>query len=1092
MKEKYFSKNHLILIIILFTCIFIFSTTSLALIPGDFGSAGGGPPDGCVDFEDLMIFAMAYGSTPTDANWNPLCDIYPDGVIDFEDLMIFAMHYGERDVVSDIEVSTIIYQSSMSKLIDTKIKLEEGKLQPTYYFNEIKEIQKGVTGYAIYVGWHGYPNATGYRIYRSVNGGDYSIIIDEEISGYTWYGRYDHDVSPGNTYSYYVTAYGSDWETEPSEIITRDTWLPPCSLISPTDQAITTDSNPTFTWNPVGLTNFPYESTIYSGESDLWIYDDTAEEKVWHPYFYDMTTSTIVYDTDGQATPLVAGHSYLWQSSGYGFDNNGHLIAMSFSDNWDFIYSGGAPAGITEVYAKAKTYNSSRMLKTMLNELEKDKASSAYYFNELEESKDTGINYSISLDWSAYCETTGCGYRVYRKINEGDYEIVFSQDAPTGYDWYNWYDNEAGPGSTYSYYITAYGTDWETAPSEIVTIDIWLPPCSLVSPADQAIITESNPTFTWNPTGLTVSDLPYGSIISGDSRLWVYDDTAEEEVWYVRFEDDLITSTITYNDDEQAAPLTAGHSYYWEYSAYGYDENGNQIAASSSGGRDFVYSGGMPAGITKVYARAETYNSSRMLKIMLNELEEDKASSVYYFNEPKESKEAEINHLITLYWSAYCETTGCGYRVYRKINEGDYEIVFSQDAPTGYDWYNWYDNEAGPGSTYSYYVTAYGTDWETDASEIVTIDTWLPPCSLISPTNESIITDSNPTFIWNPVGLSVSDFPYGSITSGDTRFWVYDDTVEEEAWYVQFENDLTTFTITYNDDGQATPLTASHSYYWNSRAYGYDENGNCIAASGNGDWKFIYSGGALAGITDVEAIARTRHLSTMSKCYLNELEKSRPGQGYFFNENNLLEKGEMNYSITLSWAAYCETTGCGYRVYRKINEEEYEIVFSRDAPTGYDWYEWEDNEAGPGNTYFYYVTAYGSDWETDPSEIVTRDTWLPSSCTLISPEDGSIITDPNPIFTWSSEIPDFPYGSIDSGGICMGVYDQTTHEYVWIICFDETTTSTATYNQDGQATPLSSGHNYIWYSWSYGRDENGDWIATSESEHWEFWYLVNL
>ncbi|PKP59793.1 hypothetical protein CVT91_06160 [Candidatus Atribacteria bacterium HGW-Atribacteria-1] len=71
-------------------------------ILGDFGSANNGPPDCKVDFEDLMIFAMAYGSTSSDPNWNPVCDIaglggvlIPDGVIDFEDLMIFAMHYGE-------------------------------------------------------------------------------------------------------------------------------------------------------------------------------------------------------------------------------------------------------------------------------------------------------------------------------------------------------------------------------------------------------------------------------------------------------------------------------------------------------------------------------------------------------------------------------------------------------------------------------------------------------------------------------------------------------------------------------------------------------------------------------------------------------------------------------------------------------------------------------------------------------------------------------------------------------------------------------------------------------------------------------------
>ena len=58
-------------------------------------------PDGCVDFEDLMIFALAYGSCEGDGNWMPICDIAspggltPDGCIDFEDLMIFAIHYGE-------------------------------------------------------------------------------------------------------------------------------------------------------------------------------------------------------------------------------------------------------------------------------------------------------------------------------------------------------------------------------------------------------------------------------------------------------------------------------------------------------------------------------------------------------------------------------------------------------------------------------------------------------------------------------------------------------------------------------------------------------------------------------------------------------------------------------------------------------------------------------------------------------------------------------------------------------------------------------------------------------------------------------------
>ena len=73
-----------------------------SILLGDFGSANNGLPDCKVDFEDLMIFAMAYGSTPADSHWNPVCDIassggslVPDGVIDFEDLMILAINYGK-------------------------------------------------------------------------------------------------------------------------------------------------------------------------------------------------------------------------------------------------------------------------------------------------------------------------------------------------------------------------------------------------------------------------------------------------------------------------------------------------------------------------------------------------------------------------------------------------------------------------------------------------------------------------------------------------------------------------------------------------------------------------------------------------------------------------------------------------------------------------------------------------------------------------------------------------------------------------------------------------------------------------------------
>ena len=135
--------NHLFpKIIILFTCLFIFSAPSLALIPGDFGSADNGPPDGCVDFEDLMIFALAYGSTEGDANWNPLCDIYPDGVIDFEDLMVFAMHYGEflvHNLTKDTYYDTI--QAALDDAdTDNTIEVADGTYNESITFPSGKVI----------------------------------------------------------------------------------------------------------------------------------------------------------------------------------------------------------------------------------------------------------------------------------------------------------------------------------------------------------------------------------------------------------------------------------------------------------------------------------------------------------------------------------------------------------------------------------------------------------------------------------------------------------------------------------------------------------------------------------------------------------------------------------------------------------------------------------------------------------------------------------------------------------------------------------------------------------------------------------------
>lgn len=193
-------------------------------------------------------------------------------------------------------------------------------------------------GYLIQISWPAYQDAKGYLIYRSINDSEYVQILNWEYpySGEEWLGFYDSVASPDSrTYKYYLIVYGDCWHTEQSNIITVDSFLPPCSLVSPENESTITEPTPEFAWNPVGLSDFP-SGSIVRGDSDLWVYDITSKSGAWWCYFDDMTTPNITYNVDGSAASLVSGHNYIWESWGYGFDEDGYLIAMSWSENWDF------------------------------------------------------------------------------------------------------------------------------------------------------------------------------------------------------------------------------------------------------------------------------------------------------------------------------------------------------------------------------------------------------------------------------------------------------------------------------------------------------------------------------------------------------------------------------------------------------------------------------------------------------------------------------------------------------------------------------------------------------------------------------------
>lgn len=197
------------------------------------------------------------------------------------------------------------------------------------------------TGYGAEIYWENYPYASGYKIYRSVNGEDYKVIFKGIYDCCRcWCYYFDADTKKDNIYFYYVTAYGSDWETTPSEVLIVDTWLPPCSLVSPQNNEIINITNPFFTWNPVGLEDSNY-GPIDFGATTLFVIDNANNKSVWQRFFnHDLTVSNVFYNDDNDAKPLISGHTYSWWVEIQGYDEDVNLIAMSYSKYRNFTYRG--------------------------------------------------------------------------------------------------------------------------------------------------------------------------------------------------------------------------------------------------------------------------------------------------------------------------------------------------------------------------------------------------------------------------------------------------------------------------------------------------------------------------------------------------------------------------------------------------------------------------------------------------------------------------------------------------------------------------------------------------------------------------------
>ena len=173
MKQK--EKNSRLLFIALLSIFFIFLLYSSPYaatcdLPGDFVGLMGDPtPDGKVDFNDLMVFATAYGSETGDPNWNALCDICgylgdptPDGKVNFDDLMIFATNYGKVCPVHNLTKGT--YYNTIQAAIDDADSGDTVEVSPGTYYENINFSGKNIT-------------------LRSTDPNDLSVVVSTIIDG---------------------------------------------------------------------------------------------------------------------------------------------------------------------------------------------------------------------------------------------------------------------------------------------------------------------------------------------------------------------------------------------------------------------------------------------------------------------------------------------------------------------------------------------------------------------------------------------------------------------------------------------------------------------------------------------------------------------------------------------------------------------------------------------------------------------------------------------------------------------------------------------------------------------------------------------
>lgn len=78
-------------------------------------------PWGSVGLSDLVTLALAYGSKPGDANWNPVADLNHDGKVNLQDQVILAKFYGQSVVYPVANVTSLEFDAPSNAIPDQHV-----------------------------------------------------------------------------------------------------------------------------------------------------------------------------------------------------------------------------------------------------------------------------------------------------------------------------------------------------------------------------------------------------------------------------------------------------------------------------------------------------------------------------------------------------------------------------------------------------------------------------------------------------------------------------------------------------------------------------------------------------------------------------------------------------------------------------------------------------------------------------------------------------------------------------------------------------------------------------------------------------------